>query len=764
MVRLSSGAQLSWQLGVSEAFLAKRQYIDKEQLLIGICSLEKVLAPGALKEVDPATIQEIQAENDAIKDLFKSFELELKSIRRVLRENVGQGNYTHTEKVIHRSEACRECFNNAETIANKQGSDEVCCLDLIASIMEKPGSHIKEVLKGFNIKAEDIGQAALAKKESTKTPLIDKYGTDLTNLAREKKLDPLIGRRDELLQVIRTLTRKKKSNPLIIGEAGVGKTAIVGGLAQRIADKKVTPSLWNKRVIEFTMGSLVAGTTLRGQFEERLTNLIEELKKNPDVIVFIDEIHTMVGAGSGQGSLDASNILKPALARGDLSCIGATTISEFRKYFEKDAALERRFQPIMVDEPSIEDTILILNGLKERYESHHKVKIADSVIKAAVELSVKYLPDRRLPDKALDLLDEACSRKKVPELSMNGDIDENFGKVVYEDIVEVVEKWTGIPVITKEEEKDKLLKMEDLLKERIIGQESAIKKLSKRIRIARSGLQDPSRPLGIFLFLGSTGVGKTETAKALASFLFGSEEAMIRLDMSEYMEKHSVSKLIGAPPGYIGYDDEGQLTGALRRKPYSIVLLDEIEKAHPEVFNIFLQVFDDGRLTDAKGRTIDAKNAMFIMTSNIQLSDNVYGIAYGIVGDNELETQKIQKDLTRVFRPEFVNRIDEIIVFNHLKHDDIQKIAKIMVEKLKGRLSKKGMTLEVDGDVIACISKEGYDENFGARPLRRAIENMLEEPISEKILSGELKPGDLILVKMVEGKLSIKREEKDASH
>jgi len=625
-----------------------------------------------------------------------------------------------------------------------------------------PGSHIKEVLKGFNITAEDIGKAALAKKESKKASLIRKYGTDLTKLAREKKLDPLIGRRDELLQVIRTLTRKKKSNPLIIGEAGVGKTAIVGGLAQRIADKKVTPSLWNKRVIEFTMGSLVAGTTMRGQFEERLTNLIEEIKKSPDIIVFIDEIHTMVGAGGGQGSLDASNILKPALARGDLSCIGATTISEYRKYFEKDAALERRFQPIIVEEPSIEDTILILNGLKARYEDHHKVKITDSVIKAAVELSVKYLPDRRLPDKSLDLLDEACSRKNVPKLSMDGNIDENFGKVVYEDIVEVVEKWTGIPVITKEEEKNKLLKMEDLLKERIIGQEIAIKKLSKRIRIARSGLQDPSRPLGIFLFLGPTGVGKTETAKALASFSFGSEEAMIRLDMSEYMEKHSVSKLIGAPPGYIGYDDEGQLTGALRRKPYSIVLLDEIEKAHPEVFDIFLQVFDDGRLTDAKGRTINAKNAIFIMTSNIQLSNNVYGIAYGIIGDNELGTQKIQKDLTRVFRPEFVNRIDEIIVFNHLKHDDIQKIAKIMVEKLKGRLSKKDMDLVVKGDVIDYIAKEGFDENFGARPLRRTVEKMLEEPLSEKILSGELKSGDKIVVNMVEGKITFEGKGKEA--
>jgi ATP-dependent Clp protease ATP-binding subunit ClpC len=766
MVRLSAGVDLSWQIAASETSHTKHQYIEKEQVLIGIFSLDKAVSPGSLNELDPSIIKSLKAENTEINDLLKEFKLDQASLRGKLRDATGQGNYTHKEKIIHRSEACKKYFDSAEKIAKTQGSDEVCCLDLLAAIMANPGSHIDKVLKGFNVKAEDIGKTAsrkteqirIKKKEITETPFIEKYGTDLTKLAREKKLEPLIGRRDELLQVIRTLTRKKKSNPLIIGEAGVGKTAIVGGLAQRIVDKKTAPSLWEKRLIEFNMGSLVAGTTLRGQFEERLTNLIEEIEKNPDIIVFIDEIHTVVGAGSGQGSLDASNILKPALARGDISCIGATTISEFRKYIEKDAALERRFQPIMVDEPNIEDTILILNGLKERYEDHHTVKITDSAIKAAVELSVKYLPDRRLPDKALDLIDEACSRKKVPQLSMAGDINENFGKVVYEDIADVVVKWTGIPVLTKENETERLLKMEDLLKEMVIGQDDAIKKISKKIRIARSGLQDPDRPLGVFLLLGPTGVGKTETAKALSSFLFGSEEAMIRLDMSEYMDKYSVSKLVGAPPGYIGYDEEGQLTGALRKKPYSVVLLDEIEKAHPEVFDMFLQVFDDGRLTDSKGRTADAKNAIFIMTSNFQLSDNVYERAYGLAGDNEIGTQRILKDLTRTFRPEFVNRIDEIIVFNHLKWDDMQKIAKIMIEKIKGRLSKKGIDLEVDGDVLANISKEGYDENFGARPLRRAIEKLLEEPLSEKIISGELKEGEKIVVKMVDGKITIQRK------
>ena len=763
MVRLSAGADLAWVIAVSETSLAKYQYIEKEQVLIGICSLEKAVEPGALKDLDPSTIQALRAENDAIINLLNEFKLDQTSLRRALRANVGQGNYSHTEKTIHRSEDCKQYFNSAEILAKKRGSDEVNCLDLFSAIMEKPGPIIDEVFNKFIVKTEKIEKGAAPKKEPTainanekpKTNFLEKYGTDLTKLAEEKKIEPLIGRRDELLQVIRTLSRKQKSNPLIIGEAGVGKTAIVRGLAQRIADKNIAPAIRVKRLLELNMGSLVAGSKYRGEFEERLTKLIQEIKENPEIIVFIDEIHTIVGAGSVEGGLDASNILKPALARGELSCIGATTISEYRKYFEKDAALERRFQPIMVDEPSIEDTILILNGLKARYEDHHKVKITDSVIKAAVELSVKYLPDRRLPDKALDLLDEACSRKKVPELSMVGDFDENFGTVVYEDIAEVIQKWTGIPVLTKEDEKERLLKMEDLLKERVIGQDDAIKKISKKIRIARSGLQDPGRPLGVFLFLGPTGIGKTETAKALSSFLFGSEDAIIRLDMSEYMEKHSVSKLVGAPPGYVGYDEEGQLTGALRRKPYSVVLLDEIEKAHPEVFDMFLQVFDDGRLTDAKGRTADAKNAIFIMTSNIQLSDNVYERAYGIAEDNEAGTQRILKDLTRTFRPEFVNRIDEIIVFNHLKKDDIQKIAKIMVEKIKSRLSKKGMDLEVDGDVIGNISKEGYDENFGARPLRRAIERLLEEPLSEKVISGELKEGDKIVVKMVKDKITI---------
>jgi len=584
MVRLSAGANLSWVIAVSETSLAKYQYIEKEQVLIGISSLEKAVEPEALKELDPSTIQALRAENDAIINLLKEFKLDQTSLRRALRANVGQGNYSHTEKTIHRSEACKEYFNSAETLAKKRGSDEVNSLDLFSAIIEKPGPLIDEVLNKFVVKAENIKKGATPQKEPVavngnvkpKTNFLEIYGTDLTKLAEEKKIEPLIGRRDELLQVIRTLSREQKSNPLIIGEAGVGKTAIVRGLAQRIADKNITPALREKRLIELNMGSLVAGSKYRGEFEERLTKLIQEIKANPEIIIFIDEIHTIVGAGSVEGGLDASNILKPALARGDLSCIGATTVSEYHKYFEKDAALERRFQPIMVDEPSIEDAILILNGLKARYEDHHKVKITDSVIKAAVELSVKYLLDRRLPDKALDLLDEACSRKKVPKLSMIGDIDENFGTVVYEDIAEVVEKWTGIRVLTTKDEKIRLLKMEDLLKERVIGQDEAIKKIAKKIRIARSGLQDPGRPLGVFLFLGPTGIGKTETAKALSSFLFGSDNAMIRLDMSEYMEKHSVSKLVGAPPGYVGYEEEGQLTGALRRKPYSVVLLDEI--------------------------------------------------------------------------------------------------------------------------------------------------------------------------------------------
>jgi ATP-dependent Clp protease ATP-binding subunit ClpC len=707
-----------------------------------------------------------------VTELIKPFGLDEAALGRAFRTHAGKGEFLHSSKIIHRSEECKNIFHRADAIAQARNASEITCLDLLQAILENPGSHIEAALKEFNVTAKDILRGAPSAKEpeerkvkkSRNTPVLDRFGTDLTILAEENRLDPIIGRRDELLQVIRTLTRKQKSNPLIIGDPGVGKTAIVRGLAQRIAKQNLAHSLRDKRIIEINMGSLVAGSKMRGEFEERLIQIIKEVSQNPEIILFIDEIHTVIGAGRVDGGLDASNILKPALASDEIHCIGATTNSEFRRYFEKDPALERRFQPIWIHEPTIEDSILILLGLKKQYEEHHKVTIPDSVVKAAVELSVRYLPDRRLPDKALDLLDEACARKKVPVLSMAPGISEFHGTIGDDDIAEVIEKWTGIPVLTRDKERERFMKMENLLRERVIGQDDALRKIADKVRIAKSGLQDPSRPLCVFLFLGPTGVGKTEAVKALAEFLFGTDDAMIRLDMSEFSEKHSVSKLVGSPPGYVGYEEEGQLTGALRRRPYSVVLMDEIEKAHPEIFDIFLQVFDDGRLTDAKGRTADAKNAIFIMTSNVQISDSLSDQIYMSFGGVHSKTAEIRKDLIGTFRPEFVNRIDEIIIFSRLKQDDIEKIARILVGRVKDRLLKKGMNLVISPDVIRFLAAEGYDETFGARPLRRTIAQNLEEPLSRKIISGEFKEGDSIAVKILHGDISIMKIGKKYEH
>jgi len=769
MTILSGAANLAWQIAVNETGLAGFQHVEKEQVLIGVFSLEKALVFGVLKAPDPFVLASLTAEIVEINNRLKPFSLEQSSLRHGIRAHAGKGNYHHPDKIVHRSESCRETFSQAEENAKKRGSADITCLDLLSAILESPGPQIEAALKECSVTAEDILKGAPSGnepaerkvKKTLNTPFLDKFGTNLSKLAEVDRMDPLIGRRDELLQVIRTLTRKQKSNPLLIGDPGVGKTAIVRGLAGRIAKGNVAHALRDRTIIELNMGSLVAGTKMRGEFEDRLTKIIKELEENPEIILFIDEIHTLVGAGKVEGGLDASNILKPALARGELRCIGATTHAEFRKYFEKDAALERRFQPIRVDEPTVEDAILILQGLKEQYEEHHKVTIPDSVFRAAVELSVRYLPDRRLPDKALDLLDEACARRKVPLLSMAPGIAEYHGIISDDDIAEVVEKWTGIPVLTRERERERFLMMEDFLRKRVIGQDAALRKIAGKIRIAKSGLQDPARPLCVFLFLGPTGVGKTEAAKALASFLFGSDEAMIRLDMSEFSEKHSVAKLVGSPPGYVGYEEEGQLTGALRKKPYSVVLLDEIEKAHPEIFDIFLQVFDDGRLTDAKGRRADARNAIFIMTSNIRVSDHLYEPGYGYPPVADPKTPEILKDLTGTFRPEFVNRIDEVILFSRIRSEDMEKIAHILVSRLQDRMAKKGMNLQISGDVFHLLASEGYDETFGARPLRRTIATMLEEPLSKKVISGELKEGDTVIVHIVNGKISIGRKDKN---
>ena len=642
----------------------------------------------------------------------------------------------------------------------------------------------------------------------TKTPTLDEFGSNLTVMASEGKLDPVVGRAKEIERVIQILGRRTKNNPVLIGEPGVGKTAIAEGLAQRIANNDVPDILEEKRVVTLDIGLLVAGTKYRGEFEERLKKIMDEIRQAGNVILVIDEVHTLIGAGAAEGAIDAANILKPALARGELQCIGATTLDEYRKHIERDAALERRFQPVMVGEPTVEETIEILYGLRERYEQHHKLKILDEALEAAAKLSDRYISDRYLPDKAIDLIDEAGSRvrlinsqlppaakeldkelrqvlKEKDDAVRSQDFDragelrdremeikaeiraiatskkpdtgtEDPGPFVdEEDIAQIVASWTGVPVNKlTESESEKLLHMEDTLHQRLIGQEDAVTAVSRAIRRARVGLKNPNRPIASFIFSGPTGVGKTELAKSLASYFFGSEEAMIRLDMSEYMERHTVSKLIGSPPGYVGYNEGGQLTEAVRRRPYTVVLFDEIEKAHPDVFNMLLQILEDGRLTDAKGRTVDFKNTLLIMTSNI--GSKVIEKGGGSLGfefsENQAESQYnrirslVNEELKQYFRPEFLNRLDEIIVFRQLNREEVKQIADIMLNEVFGRLQDQGIVLEVTEAFKDRLGSEGYNPSYGARPLRRAIMRLLEDVLAEQILGGSIKEGDTAIV------------------
>jgi ATP-dependent Clp protease ATP-binding subunit ClpC len=646
-------------------------------------------------------------------------------------------------------------------------------------------------------------------KRASKTPTVDQLGINLTEAARLGKLDPVIGRDKEIERVIQILSRRTKNNPALIGEPGVGKTAIAEGLAHRIVSGDVPETLMNKRVLTLDIGSLVAGTKYRGEFEERLKKIIEELRSTNDAILFIDELHTLVGAGAAEGAIDAANILKPPLARGELQCIGATTLDEYRKYIERDAALERRFQPVMVEEPTIEQSVAILMGIRERYEQHHKVTITDEAVKAAVDLSTRYITDRHLPDKAIDLIDEAASRvrlryasappalreaqKELDRITREKDsainsqeyeeaatlreseaearqkaddlraewqasISNEQPKVDEEEIAHVVAMWTGIPVTRiAQEESERLLHMEDDLHKRVIGQQEAIEIVSKAVRRARAGLKDPKRPIGSFIFLGPTGVGKTELAKALAEFMFGSEDALIKIDMSEFMERHNVSRLVGAPPGYVGFDEGGQLTEAVRRKSYAVVLLDEIEKAHPEVFNMLLQILEDGHLSDAKGRRVDFRNCIIIMTSNLgarELQTNS-SLGFRQQGDTdeqratasyELMREKVDKELKQTFRPEFLNRIDATVVFRSLTVEEITQIVDLMLARVRDRLKAQGMILEVTQAAKDHIIKIGYDVAYGARPLRRVIQNMVEDVLAEQLLLGKLVRGTTILV------------------
>ena len=674
-----------------------------------------------------------------------------------------------------------------------------------------------QILKQLNDGKSQVGKVKEPVKRK-ETPNLNKYGRDLNQLATEGKIDPVIGRESEIQRVIQVLSRRTKNNPCLIGEPGVGKTAVAEGLAQKIVEGNVPETLKDKRIVSLDVGSLIAGSKYRGEFEERLKKIMEELRQAGDVILFIDEMHTIVGAGAGEGAVDAANILKPALARGELQTIGATTLDEFKKHIEKDAALERRFQPIIIDEPNIEDTIKILMGLRDKYEAHHRVKITDEAIKAAAELSHRYIMDRQLPDKAIDLIDEAASKVRLSIFTLPPDVkdlEEKLEKlsnekeeaislqdferaakirdeekvtkdileerhsnwnnknqstetlVTDEEIAQIVGSWTGIPVTKlKEEESERLLNMEEILHKRVIGQDEAIKSVSKAMRRARVGLKDPKRPIGSFIFLGPTGVGKTELSRALAEVMFGDENAMIRVDMSEYMEKHTVSKLIGSPPGYVGYDEGGQLTEKIRRRPYSVILFDEIEKAHPDVFNMLLQILDDGRLTDAKGRTVNFKNTVIVMTSNVGAHTIKKQRTLGFssndesLAKSEYEKMKdnVMDELKRTFRPEFLNRIDDIIVFHSLEKEYIIKIVDLMVDELKDRLKQLNINIEVTEGAKNHIGEKGFDIQFGARPLKRAIQKLIEDPLSEELLRGNINQGDNVVIDIDGEQLTIKQK------
>ncbi len=674
----------------------------------------------------------------------------------------------------------------------------------------------------------EVGSGAGSSKGNVKTATLDEFGTNLTKLASESKLDPVVGRHAEIDRVVQILGRRTKNNPVLIGEPGVGKTAIAEGLAQRIQQGEIPDILEDKRVLTLDIGLLVAGTKYRGEFEERLKKIMEEIKSAGNVILVIDEVHTLIGAGAAEGAIDAANILKPALARGELQCIGATTLDEYRKHIERDAALERRFQPVMVGEPSIDDTIEILKGLRERYEQHHRLKITDEALNAAAHLGDRYISDRFLPDKAIDLIDEAGSRvrlinsklppeakqidkelreiqkqkeesvreqnfdqagqlrekeielsTKIKELLENKKENQNENTnednseknspnidqspvVSEEDVAHIVASWTGVPVQKlTETESVKLLNMEDTLHKRLIGQDEAVKAVSRAIRRARVGLKNPNRPIASFIFSGPTGVGKTELTKALASYFFGSEEAMIRLDMSEFMERHTVSKLIGSPPGYVGFNEGGQLTEAVRRRPYTVVLFDEVEKAHPDVFNLLLQLLEEGRLTDSKGRTVDFKNTLLIMTSNIGskvIEKGGGGLGFEFSGESVEDSQYnrikslVNEELKQYFRPEFLNRLDEIIVFRQLTKDEVKDIAEIMLKEVFSRINEKGIKLNVTDAFKERLVEEGYNPSYGARPLRRAVMRLLEDSLAEEVLSGRIKDGDVALVDVDENK------------
>ncbi len=788
-------------LAQEEARYLNHNYIGTEHILLGLLNEGEGIAARALE----------------------SLGINLNGVREQVVEIIGQGQQAPTGHIPFTPRAKKVLelsLREALQLGHNYIGTEHILLGLIregegvaAQVLQKMGAELQKVrqtviqlLSGSQGESEQAssGPSSSSRESSSAqgSTILDQFGRNMTQAAKERKLDPVIGRVREIERVMQILSRRTKNNPVLIGEPGVGKTAIVEGLAQRIVAGDVPETLQNKKLYTLDLGALVAGSRYRGDFEERLKKVLKEIKTRGDIIIFIDEIHTLVGAGAAEGAIDAASILKPMLARGELQTIGATTLEEYRKHLEKDSALERRFQPVKVEEPSVSDTILILQGLKDRYEAHHTVRFTDAAIVSAANLADRYLSDRFLPDKAIDLIDEAGSRMRINRSGSNPEFVEIDGKLTdvrkqkadaiqaqqyeraaqlrdsersligdrqvierrlaedgsdtgwvidEEEIAEVLGQWTGIPVHRlTEEETARLVRMEDELHKRIIGQHDAIVAVSKAIRRTRAGLKDPKRPSGSFIFLGPSGVGKTESAKALAEFLFGDEDALIQLDMSEYMEKHTVSRLVGSPPGYVGYDEGGQLTEAVRRKPFSVVLFDEIEKAHPDVFNTLLQILEDGRLTDAQGRTVDFKNTVIIMTSNLGTRD-LRKSSIGFHQEDARDTyekmrEKVHEELKRHFRPEFLNRIDEVIVFHELTLDEVKEIVDLMLVRVREQMATRGLDLVLTDDAKGFLGVKGYDPELGARPLRRAIQRLLEDSLSEKVLMGEFKTGSTILV------------------
>ncbi len=755
--------------------------------------------------------------------VLESLNISPERVRAEIESAIGRGERTPHEEVTFTPRAKKVlelALDEARRLGHNYIGTEHLLLGLIregegvaARVLEAMGADLERVRSQVVYLLGEEGTASYT-KQASKTPTLDEFGRDLTKLARENKLDPVIGREREIERVIQVLSRRTKNNPALIGEPGVGKTAITEGLAQRIVRGDVPEVLRNKRVVQLDLAALVAGTKYRGEFEERMKKVMEEIRKaQGEVVLFVDELHTLVGAGAAEGAIDASNILKPSLSRGELQCIGATTLDEYRKYVERDAALERRFAPILVAEPNVDQTVEILRGLRERYEAHHGVKISDEALVAAATLADKYISDRFLPDKAIDLMDEAASkirlqasflpqevrqaldkaervrrekeeaikgqdfekaaslrdkekvlRQKLEELESSWKTDKgrDITTVSGDDIADIVSSWTGIPVMRLvEEETEKLLRMEDSLHHRIVGQDEAVHAVSRAVRRARAGLKDARRPIGSFIFLGPTGVGKTELTLALAEFLFGDEGAVVRIDMSEYTERHTVSRLVGAPPGYVGYEEGGQLTEQVRRRPYSVVLLDEIEKAHPEIFNVLLQILEDGRLTDAQGRAVDFKNCVIIMTSNVGAPQIQRDTGFGFrgTGNDQLEADRsydrmkmhVMEELRRAFRPEFLNRVDEIIVFRSLSREQIKAIVEILLDRLKREIRGQGMSLVMTDAARELLAGEGFDPQYGARPLRRAIQRLVEDPLSDDMLRGKFHAGDEIVLDARDG-------------